>query len=569
MYNRFKQILNRTKSVNSTNQDIKSNLNFISSYKELPYNDINEIVNAYEVFSKERNDSDKYRFIGSIRLLTSNPLIDISGQDSLAMLDSTRFRNTNPLELNIDITDDGDYTFKESYNNYFNETDGWYSYINPSLETPNKCERIDFSPKRTAFELINNQQNNWYFYLTYPSKIDETHKLVNDGLLIVDAGTAKIGSIEKQYLVSAVKHNLNAGDKVRLSGIGNFNGDYTVKRLGMDNGKLRDYTFVIDLPANSINVGTGIELRMKKIYLGEESKYYFRIFTPITETKDYELYNLAYSTTIFGDKVGQIIFNGDKNGNSDVKIGGLKDNLGRPISEMYFTAIKGKKYGDKSFSKIKSGINIPLIGGITDYKDVPDIRRIHNVSSHVPESHIPLETDIDDFNSSFYGDVVEYNRLYLKETVLAEVNHRFNTINRDSKEKIYLENTGNFDMGPRPEGYMYKPHHKITIKQFSSYIEQGDETTYNIPDYATPIGNNRYIWRDILPLGFNDGSHENTLDYPFTNGAHYIYSNILLNVRRQDPFNQYGLYYNKFPRDPHGDVLNTNNIDENIGDYVC
>jgi hypothetical protein len=42
------------------------------------------------------------------------------------------------------------------------------------------------------------------------------------------------------------------------------------------------------------------------------------------------------------------------------------------------------------------------------------------------------------------------------------------------------------------------------------------------------------------------------LDYPFLNESHYIYSNININLRRQDPFNIYGLYYSESPRDIFG-----------------
>lgn len=575
MESKFNQRLNRTTSVDAINKDIKSNINFVSSYKELPYNEITEVVNAYEVFSEERNESDKYRLVGTVRLMTSNALVDITGQDSLSTLDSTLFRNTDSLESVIDVTDEGDLTFKQSYDHYFREVDGWYSYINPDVTTINKCNRIDFSPKRSDFEIVHSANTNWRFCITYPAGVDTGHTIVNGGLLIVDTGIATIGSIEKLLLVTPVKHNLVAGDKVRITNAGSYSGDYDVRRVGTDTGKLREHAFVIDLSANTINVGTGVSVRMKKVYYGEESTYYFRKFSAITEVNDYELYNLAYSINIYGDKVSQIVFNGGHNNSNELQIGELRDNLNRPISELYFTIIKGKPYGNtiggrpRRFSALKSGLDIPFIGNVSNFSNVPDIRRIHNVVGHTPATHTPLELDIENTDTYFYGDVVEYNRLYLKEFVLADVNYRFNTINRDSSEMVNLPNTGSYDMGPRPEGYMYKPHHLINIRQFSSYIEQGDSTTYGIPDYATDVGAGRYIWRDLLPLGFNDGGYETALDYPFVNGTHYIHTNILLNVRRQDPFNQYGLYYATFPRDPFGDRINIDNIEENGADYVC
>jgi hypothetical protein len=61
--------------------------------------------------------------------------------------------------------------------------------------------------------------------------------------------------------------------------------------------------------------------------------------------------------------------------------------------------------------------------------------------------------------------------------------------------------TTNIDLGPRQEGYVYKPHSLITIRSLSSYIEQGDTSVVGIPDYATDLGDGRFLWRDILDIG--------------------------------------------------------------------
>jgi len=430
---------------------------------------------------------------------------------------------------------------------------------------------IDLDAGSFVVGSIDSGNTNWYFCVTYPYDIDDTHVLVNGGLLIVDTGSALIGGAQKMILITAVKHNLVAGDKIRLSNTGLFDGYYDVIRLGYDNGDLREYAFVIDLDAGSFVVGSGVYARITKIYYGEPSVYYFRKFRRITEVNNYDAYNIAYSQNIYGDKISQIIFHGGSGNTIDIELGEYRDNLGRPLSEIYITAIKGKFYmsGQKSFSDIKSGIDIPFIGGVSNYLDIPDIRRIHNVATHPIQSHYPLESNITHSDLIFYGDVVEYNKFLLKEYVLAEVNHRFNTTNRDITIQPSLPNSPNFVMGPRPEGYMYKPHHRIEIRRFSSYIERGDSSVVGIPDYATLLNNNQYIWRDLLSLGFNDGGYETALDYPFLNGAHYIHTNILLNVRRQDPFNQYGLYYGNFPRDPFGDRVDLNNYNGKVGENAC
>ena len=64
-----------------------------------------------------------------------------------------------------------------------------------------------------------------------------------------------------------------------------------------------------------------------------------------------------------------------------------------------------------------------------------------------------------------------------------------------------------------------------------------------IPSYAKILkdGTCRYVWRDIINNGFNP-TVSSVEEYPFTNGAFYINKRIDIYVRRQDPYNMYGLY---------------------------
>jgi hypothetical protein len=172
-----------------------------------------------------------------------------------------------------------------------------------------------------------------------------------------------------------------------------------------------------------------------------------------------------------------------------------------------------------------------------------------------------LESDVLISDSDFFGDVVSYNRFDVREIILGEVRHRFNTPNRENGGTV-TDPTGNeppITMGVRNEGYFYKPHHLIKIRDFSNYIEQGDSSTAGIPDYAEELGDGRWLWRDLLDIGFSDTSNT-PLDYPFLNGCHYIHQNYCFPIRRQDPFGQYGLYYVGFPRDSFGERMTDNFI---------
>jgi hypothetical protein len=76
-----------------------------------------------------------------------------------------------------------------------------------------------------------------------------------------------------------------------------------------------------------------------------------------------------------------------------------------------------------------------------------------------------------------------------------------------------------------------------------------------------------YVWRDLLSIGFNDGEIK-TLDYPFLNGSHYSYQNYCFNLKRQDPYAQWGLLYTNFPSDATGDRI-TDRFTVKSSDDVC
>jgi hypothetical protein len=107
----------------------------------------------------------------------------------------------------------------------------------------------------------------------------------------------------------------------------------------------------------------------------------------------------------------------------------------------------------------------------------------------------------------------------------------------------------------------------IKIREFSDYIETGVLGLDEIPNYATDMGDGRYNWRDFLDIGFNETDNK-ALDYPFTNGSHYIYQNFQFQIRRQDPFNLWNLFYTKYPSDPIGQSI-TNKFNVNTTDNDC
>ena len=85
----------------------------------------------------------------------------------------------------------------------------------------------------------------------------------------------------------------------------------------------------------------------------------------------------------------------------------------------------------------------------------------------------------------------------------------------------------------------------------------------DIPDYATYIGGNQYLWRNIINIG--DTRATTIDDYIFANGYFYITQSINFFLKRQDPFAINGLYFDGedkypfFPNDPSGVRQKENN----------
>lgn len=561
--NRNKHLLKQVKSKRDVNQDDFSKIQFNGTERLLPVGDINEIVDVAERFNFERRNSSFYRINATINPLFTNVLFNTTGPNSWASLMGNTFRDMSYPPDAIDLDQEEDLTYKEAIEKHLTNVNGWYGYFDPNIASFNPCAFTDMEPNRELFSLTpSNYIKNWEMCVTYPFE-NVSGFTTNNGIFIVDKKTVSISGRQMTAFGVPVKHNLVQGSTVKITGLNPIINDglYTVIRLGLDNGDHTQYYFCLDIPPTTFALSNNP--RMVRVFNGKESIYYHRNFKKIKmrfsnemETDDYEIYPLAFSQNIFNDKMTQFVVN------EDIDVSGIVDNLGRPLSELYITFIKTTNNG---FTTIKSGIDMPFIDGIQNFKDIPDIRRITN---DVVNSHYELEDAIDIYDKTILGDIVEYNSYELIETVLGVINHRFNTINRETLGFVTDPVSGNtINLGIRNEGYIYAPHYKIQIRNFSSYIEQGDLTVEGMPSYAEDLGDGRFLWRDLLDIGVNDVQN-NLLDYPFLNGSHYIHKNIMMCVKRQDPFAKYGLYYSLFPRDELGNSMIDNFIVKRVDD-VC
>lgn len=206
--------------------------------------------------------------------------------------------------------------------------------------------------------------------------------------------------------------------------------------------------------------------------LGDE--YIKKISRPLTYTQN----KIAFGENIYGDRVAQVIFN------DDICISGLLDNLGRPLSTVYFMAVKtnrghkewyeGTEETDNKpnatvdeveyshcFGEVTSGLDLPMDDESTEY----NVRKLYNIFvdsedynqdykqgllmaladapiGNYSGTPTPIESGITlDEYDEFYGDVIEYSKVQFAETQIEKVYYRFNTAQRE-----LLKNDKYFDI---------------------------------------------------------------------------------------------------------------------------
>lgn len=462
------------------------------------------------------------------------------------------------------------------------------SSINKTINSAKACEFIDMYPDRTLYSFSPkvNQfrkriEKNWNYCLTYPYSSTKNHVLINklsngealqedgnyfyNGILIDSVIKSNSSTGDEIVLFKcSFKHNLKRGDKFTLidditsTKIGTT---FTVLNVGNEIQQDKKYTFYIgyDDIRNYLNINDfNRTYRIRRHVNGYDSEYYIRIFRKLPNFKyskekvteenmsnidDYNriiedntiefensIYQLAFSNNIYTDNQTQITFT------DDVHINYLKDNLGRPLTELYLTIIKNNSgykewYGTKEnnytpnyrsnnvefshcFGEVTSGFNLPYE---INNKELSNVHYLTNVSAKSSSASVPLEREIGLSGTTkgdniFYGDIVEFNYVEAIENVIEPVFYRFNTQQRETDNPMYTyyqyddivsddydirggaftsdgfsglttsdsNKVNGLSPNQRPEGYYYKAHYKIPVRGFGDTIQQANASELKI-----------------------------------------------------------------------------------------
>ena len=347
------------------------------------------------------------------------------------------------------------------------------------------------------------------------------------------------------FFRTKMKHGLEIGNTIRIIADNKDEFICRVVNVGDINGLLPEYyfaisyddlaegwgeekTYVLNTAIDSVRIPQNIFV--SKVVNGLVCDYYIRDFKIIDGLKS-DIQKAGFSKTIFGDPVAQIIYSNNLN------VYGLKDHNGRDISEIYLTLVKRNKgynewylsgvthpaYVERShcFGEVTSGFEFELENDeMVEFDMIKDynVRMLYNINTtdgtyldgvDVPFS-IPktLERNLSMVSTEvFCGDFIEFSPSTVLEKVLSEVQHRFNTAQREvinpsyifdlkkikydeimyddydflgdmeiAKFKVVIKRGMGENVSDKrwnsfnPEGYFYKPHYKIQIKEESTIV---------------------------------------------------------------------------------------------------
>lgn len=556
-----KIVLGSKRFQSATDNDILINVPLDNTQKEINEFDRNNVVSLAQVFDDERQESSIFRIISKIDFLFYNAYsgtTDVNNSNytpftnNLFYVDAENSFSSNswsgyPLYSEFDLirldNNIPDYTT-------FGTNPPHVDFVNKSATTYNWTQYISY-----AFE--NNYNKTLQYYRTFSNS---STWVSGDGIPFYITNPYNLNGQNLISFVCPVEHNLIKGEwvEINLPGWNGFNGlkVFQVYSLGQSGYDSEKYIFNIynnGFPTNVFpNSAEGTFKRIIDINNSAEtkSKYYVRNNKIITDVSDAVLTKAAFDqngfrvnkqfeySSLTPTHLGTVSIKENNQSyllsfSKDIDISKYRDNLNRPLSEIFITIINRGYFG---------WMNMPLVGNSPN----PSIRigykyNIESTSSPywsvlndaINTSNIKTDSYTKAGYTFYYnqilksgdtidGDFCEFNQFEQKERVISPIYHKL-WIN-----PLLFQIQQPTD---NPDGYYYKPHNPITLRVYSDYIEEGSmKDTDGIPDYAYYSDYYQKLrWRDLYTFGYIDESGIG-VNYPFINGTHYPSDNIIFRV---------------------------------------
>jgi len=545
----------RYKSAPDTDLSLK--VPFVQTSKEIIEFDRTIDVNLEEVFNRERQSSTTFRPAGKFQVLFQNAYTGITSYQP--------FRNNlyyvnafADAALSCSGNNNATWAGYPQYNEFdFIRTD--YD-VKGYTQPPN--QHLVFEPESAS-------TYNWNFFMSYAFssvtgqtmfvnfKDDPTNTfswICGNGIPFIIQNIFINGN-KLIAFKCPVKHGLSVGEFVQLSFQYNNQRIFPIYSLGLEEYGNEEYVFTIynigytGNTFNNNNKGT-----FKRVINNENvndtiSKYYVRKHKILTNVNDAVLVNAGFEKNIFGatkkyetsaltpNNVARVSIKENCQSytlsfNTDIDIQNLRDNQMRPVTELFFTVMY-KGYFGWMFGNLTKGLqkgwefNLPLVNNSPNpwwadnlsYTNFPILSYTTSPNTIQPPNGFTYVQSLKE-GDILDGDFCEWNDFEQTERVISNHYHKF-------KFNTQIFNTG----AKNKFGYYYQPHHPITLRVYSDYIENGDpKNVVDIPDYAhfsTSV--NQFIWRDIYEYGFIDSTGRG-VGYPFLNGTHYPFKNLIFRI---------------------------------------
>lgn len=585
---RIEQLLGRAryKMAPDTNFNYKLNLESSLSPLKNNFNKIISILSADQVFQDERDSSTKYRILGRLNIITDN---------SIYYTATTVTTGANPQTIGITKPNNSDWTPLFGYGNVITNQNppipnNWVLQIlypskidkytkvgdNQAYKGITIKNLISIDPSGTKEQvLLETQQKNklvegdfCYIYSnTHNSiytgfhdvdflgvngqysdtKLRLTTKYIgpdNELILkrVINVSDNDINFLNTQNIIkvvatdlsgtstnsnytkvttgnlspsfSALTHNLRVSDYIDIRTVNGpfiLNGLYRVEKI------IDRYNFIIDLKISNI---PGLNINNLSIPFrrmdGIPSDYYIRKFTVLTGN-DYEVNKTtSFGTSIYPKtKINKLSVANDTwlfTFIQDINTKFIYSHKDGELTQLYLGTIKRAGSNNFNWSDVTANWDF-------EYSYADSSNKTETISLNNPSGIGTIEKNIPKI-SEYFGDFVEYNRGDILERTVSKIIHRFALNTNNTPEK----------------GYYIDPFSKLDIRKFSNIIESAyvGQNVVGIPGDSELRPNGSLEWRDILEPGYIENG-DNGVNYPFLNGANYIYLNKFIYVKRQIP----------------------------------
>lgn len=554
-------------------EDQQIGLGLESNQKLLREGDRSIILDLEEQFSKERNESKKYKIYGKLKMIFRN----------LYRGTALGYPNLNEMLALHGDGSDGDFSGYLPYNEFaFLRRDIYkedisipsvsgttYGTYNPTIATP-----VNPVNKHINISQMDSPYHNWNFYLSYVYSGDTNYpikytlsgltKTEGENIITFVSGDGIPCRVEDRTtyykLITPVEHGINEGEYVIFSSESSISGKtYSVSSLG--DAKFNSERYVINLNKQQFSGVTLSSLVTIKRCIdqnnisGTTSNYYVHKHKTLTTTSDYIMDKAGFETPIFEDEK-KIIFE-NSNGDNDVIVErnrmesaifdfkspfvltGLTNNLDFTPTEIYLSVIfrNGSGYFEYppkngyKFNFHNTWIDDHFSGNTSVETTIPYTTGTTSGITFTYGSALPAGTILT-------GAFVEYNKSELKERVISESFHRISNpttifdYDQDTTVAGFSGATANNKMG-----LIYQPHYRIKLRQLSNYIETSDTNNIEgLPENAEYFQDELlWKWKDLYDHGYIDEDGNGT-DFPFVNGQHYVMSNINFYFRNERYF---------------------------------